>query len=123
MGLRGSLVMGLREMLVMGLRGGGLCFGLGGAALHPSYGCRMGVARDGRQKNEAGNAQTHHACRTAINQVPAIAICSIKIEPVVFVPREMVSAPTATICWNMSARLPAMVISWTACWILPFSTQ
>ncbi|KAG1248780.1 hypothetical protein G6F65_019433 [Rhizopus arrhizus] len=57
------------------------------------------------------------------DHVPAMAICSIRIEPVVLVPREMVSAPTATICWNMSARLPAMVISWTACWSWPCSTQ
>ena len=114
---------GLGGRVVMGLRVAGLHSFACGLALHPSYDRGMGVARQALKKKQTAAALTHHGPRALINHVPAIAICSIKIEPVVFVPREMVSAPTATICWNMSARLPAMVISWTACWILPFSTQ
>ena len=56
-------------------------------------------------------------------QLPAIVICSIRSDPVRMAPRVSTSAPTSRIPRNMSARLPAMVISSTGYAISPPSTQ
>ncbi len=56
-------------------------------------------------------------------QAPATVMLPIRMEPVAFVPRTSTSLPMAAMSRNMSFRLPAMVISSTGYWMMPFSTQ
>ena len=67
-------------------------------------------------------ADTSH-CVVCSAQLPATFICSMSKEPTCFDPRTSTSLPTAATWRNMSHRLPAMVISSTACTIFPSSTQ
>ena len=61
--------------------------------------------------------------RVTVRQLPAIVICSTRMDPVRMPPRASTSAPTSRIPRNMSARFPAMVISSTGYAISPPSTQ
>jgi len=51
--------------------------------------------------------------RLRMRQLPATVMFPISIEPLRILPRVSTSLPTALMRWNMSLRLPAMVISST----------
>src|SRR5439155_542856 len=54
---------------------------------------------------------------------PAMVMWSMRMEPLARPERRRTSLPTATMPLNMSRKLPAMVISSTANWTSPPSTQ
>ena len=74
--------------------------------------CQQNFIQSGNKK-PAGLARYGFVLSEWRDQLPAMVILPIKMEPVFLVPRTRVSAPTATMSRSMSFILPAMVISST----------